>query len=141
MLSEGVLGDADRMPGPEEDQRRRYYRIAALGREVARAEARRLERVLEVAREKTADTPGRMARSSPAGASMRSTARSFSGATPTSGAGQVEWSARVTRAAFACWITWVVRNDVAARIPHEPASGPARNLLHVQRKRILAHSQ
>ena len=52
MLSEGVIEDADRTPAPDEDQRRRYYRITALGREVARAEARRLERVLEVAREK-----------------------------------------------------------------------------------------
>ena len=52
MLSEGVIEDGGRTPGPEEDQRRRYYGITSLGREVARAEARRLERVLEVAREK-----------------------------------------------------------------------------------------
>jgi len=52
MLSEGVIEDGERAPGPDEDQRRRYYRITGLGREVARAEARRLERVLEVAREK-----------------------------------------------------------------------------------------
>lgn len=52
MLTEGVIEDAERVPGPEEDQRRRYYRITALGREVARAEARRLQRILEVARER-----------------------------------------------------------------------------------------
>lgn len=39
-------------PPPDHDERRRYYRITALGRAAARAEAHRLERLTAMAREK-----------------------------------------------------------------------------------------
>jgi DNA-binding PadR family transcriptional regulator len=38
--------------GKDDDPRRRYYRLTALGREVARAEARRLDRLAAMARAK-----------------------------------------------------------------------------------------
>lgn len=50
---DGLIEEADERPDPVlDDSRRRYYRITTLGREVARAEARRLERALEQARGK-----------------------------------------------------------------------------------------
>lgn len=50
---DGLIEEADERPDPLlDDARRRYYRITTLGREVARAEARRLERALEQARGK-----------------------------------------------------------------------------------------
>lgn len=54
LSTEGLIEEAQ---GPESldgspAQRRRIYRITELGRQVARAEARRLEEVLDVARQK-----------------------------------------------------------------------------------------
>ncbi len=51
MQSDGLIADSETLPSADEDQRRKYYRITAYGREVARAEVRRLARVLEVAAE------------------------------------------------------------------------------------------
>jgi len=39
-------------PPPDHDERRRYYRMTALGRAAARAEAQRLERLTTMARDK-----------------------------------------------------------------------------------------
>ena len=51
MLEEGFLIEIDERPDPEEDdERRRYYRITALGRSVARAEAQRLIDLVKMAR-------------------------------------------------------------------------------------------
>ena len=51
MLDSGLIEELDERPDPEfDDQRRRYYRITGLGRSVAIAEARRLERLLSDAR-------------------------------------------------------------------------------------------
>jgi DNA-binding PadR family transcriptional regulator len=51
MLEEGLLVEIDDRPDPEEDdERRRYYRITALGRNVARAEAQRLIDLVKMAR-------------------------------------------------------------------------------------------
>ncbi len=55
---------------------------------------------------RSAERPTGMGRSLAAGASMCSTARSFSGAAPTSRASHSEWSERVTRAALEPWTTW-----------------------------------
>jgi DNA-binding PadR family transcriptional regulator len=45
-----ILETSER-PAPElDDQRRRYYRITPRGRAVARAEARRLEQLVKLAR-------------------------------------------------------------------------------------------
>ena len=51
MLEDGLLIEIDERPDPEEDdERRRYYRITALGRQVARAEAQRLIDLVKMAR-------------------------------------------------------------------------------------------
>ena len=51
MLEEGLLAEIDDRPDPEEDdERRRYYRITPLGRNVARAEAQRLIDLVKMAR-------------------------------------------------------------------------------------------
>ncbi len=51
MLEEGLLIEVADRPDPEEDdERRRYYRITTLGRNVARAEAQRLIDLVKMAR-------------------------------------------------------------------------------------------
>jgi DNA-binding PadR family transcriptional regulator len=51
MLEQGLLQETHDRPAPElDDERRRYYRITALGTAVARAEARRLTQLLRMAR-------------------------------------------------------------------------------------------
>jgi DNA-binding PadR family transcriptional regulator len=53
LLSEGIIAECrNRPPAEEDDQRRRYYRLTPLGRQVATAEAERMERILSTAREK-----------------------------------------------------------------------------------------
>jgi hypothetical protein len=53
MLAAGTIAESGRRPDPEEDdERRRYYRITGFGREVAAAEARRMEQVVALARRK-----------------------------------------------------------------------------------------
>src|SRR5262244_1267431 len=50
MLEQGLLVETRERPAPEEDdERRRYYRITALGTAVARAEARRLAELVRLA--------------------------------------------------------------------------------------------
>ncbi len=51
MLEQGLVAEISARPAPElDDERRRYYRITAFGRTVARAEARRLAQMLKLAR-------------------------------------------------------------------------------------------
>ena len=54
MLEDQVIEEVkDPKPEPEDwDSRRRYYRVTEYGREVARAEAQRLSRTLDQARER-----------------------------------------------------------------------------------------
>jgi DNA-binding PadR family transcriptional regulator len=53
MLADGLMADSRRRtPHPDEDERRRYFRITALGAQVAAAEARRLEAAVLEARAK-----------------------------------------------------------------------------------------
>jgi DNA-binding PadR family transcriptional regulator len=52
LLDQGLLEEsADRAPD-DDDERRRYYAVTSLGRDVLKAEARRLEVALEDARRK-----------------------------------------------------------------------------------------
>ena len=51
MLERGLIVETEERPAPElDDERRRYYRITAFGRAVARAEASRLAELVENAR-------------------------------------------------------------------------------------------
>jgi DNA-binding PadR family transcriptional regulator len=53
MLAGGLIEESDERPDPEsDDERRRYYRISAFGREVAASEARRMARLVADARQK-----------------------------------------------------------------------------------------
>jgi DNA-binding PadR family transcriptional regulator len=46
----GLIEELDERPEPATDERRRYYRLTAYGRDVARAEAGRLESQVRAAR-------------------------------------------------------------------------------------------
>jgi DNA-binding PadR family transcriptional regulator len=51
LLDDGLIAESDERPDPElDDQRRRYYRLTALGRTVAAAEVRRFETLVSAAR-------------------------------------------------------------------------------------------
>jgi len=51
MLEQGLVVESSDRPDPElDDERRRYYRLTDFGRAVARAEARRLAKMIEFAR-------------------------------------------------------------------------------------------
>lgn len=51
MLEQGLLIETDDRPAPDmDDERRRYYRLTAFGREVAEAEAGRLTNLVKLAR-------------------------------------------------------------------------------------------
>jgi DNA-binding PadR family transcriptional regulator len=51
LLEQGLLEELDERPDPEEDdERRRYYRLTAFGRAVARAETARLDRLVTLAK-------------------------------------------------------------------------------------------
>jgi DNA-binding PadR family transcriptional regulator len=52
MLDGGWLEETDGRAQGDDDERRRYYRLTPLGREVTRAEARRLEALVAIAHEK-----------------------------------------------------------------------------------------
>ncbi len=51
LLESGLIEELEERPDPQDDdERRRYYRLTALGRSVAELEARRLDRLLSAAR-------------------------------------------------------------------------------------------
>lgn len=53
LLADGIIVECrNRPPAEEDDQRRRYYRLTPLGRQVAMAEAERMERIIATARER-----------------------------------------------------------------------------------------
>jgi DNA-binding PadR family transcriptional regulator len=53
MLDQRLIAEVSQRPAPElDDERRRYYRMTSFGREVAKAEARRLAQMLALARKK-----------------------------------------------------------------------------------------
>jgi DNA-binding PadR family transcriptional regulator len=58
MLAAGLVEESDERPdGALDDERRRYYRMTALGQRVVRAEARRLANAVTAARAKQLLTP------------------------------------------------------------------------------------
>src|SRR5687767_2261622 len=61
LLSDGLVIETDERPDPAlDDERRRYYRLSKLGRDVAVAETRRLESIVAQARSKRlVPAPGR----------------------------------------------------------------------------------
>jgi DNA-binding PadR family transcriptional regulator len=53
LLAANMIEESEARPDPAfDDERRRYYRITVFGREVAAAEARRMERLVAQARQK-----------------------------------------------------------------------------------------
>ncbi len=51
LLEQGLILETRERPVPKlDDQRRRYYRITPRGRAAARAEARRLQQLVQIAR-------------------------------------------------------------------------------------------
>ena len=61
-VQEGVIAESAERPDPAvDDERRRYYRLTEFGRDVARAEATRMETVLGMARAKKLIPKARLA--------------------------------------------------------------------------------
>jgi DNA-binding PadR family transcriptional regulator len=59
MLEQGLIVETTERPAPDlDDERRRYYRMTPFGEAVARAELRRIEALVRIAR-KQGLTPGR----------------------------------------------------------------------------------
>jgi len=52
LLSDGLIREFGRGPDKKNDERRRSYELTAFGRDVARAEAARLEQTLAIAKRK-----------------------------------------------------------------------------------------
>jgi DNA-binding PadR family transcriptional regulator len=53
LLSAGLIVEADERPDPElDDERRRYYRLTALGRQSAQAENQRLQQAVQSAQQR-----------------------------------------------------------------------------------------
>ncbi len=50
LVDEGLIGESPDLPNPEEDQRRRYYRLTENGRAAVRSESHRMLSVLKEAR-------------------------------------------------------------------------------------------
>ena len=50
LLDEKLIEEIEARPDPSSDERRRYYRLTAFGRDVAEAEAERLESQVSAAR-------------------------------------------------------------------------------------------
>ena len=50
LVDQGLVEESERRPTPDDDQRRRYYRLTALGRQVCAAEANRLEGLVNITR-------------------------------------------------------------------------------------------
>jgi len=58
LLDDGLIEEADDRPDPElDDQRRRYYRLTALGRAVAATEVRRFETLVQASRPWALEVP------------------------------------------------------------------------------------
>lgn len=52
LAGDGVVEETEERADPGDDERRRYYRLTPFGRAVARAEARRMAAVVQLARSK-----------------------------------------------------------------------------------------
>ena len=58
LADEELIVESPDLPAPNEDQRRRYYRITLAGRAAAAAESRRMEHVIRIARKRLAPEGG-----------------------------------------------------------------------------------
>ena len=61
MLDGGWIAESETRPRGEDDERRRYYRLTPLGRQVVKTEAQRLQDLVTLAREKRVLAPARRA--------------------------------------------------------------------------------
>ena len=52
LMDDGLIGESEDRPRPDEDQRRRFYTLTEEGRRAARLEAARMARVLRTAHER-----------------------------------------------------------------------------------------
>ncbi|HEX4898273.1 MAG TPA: PadR family transcriptional regulator [Candidatus Limnocylindrales bacterium] len=60
LLDDGLIEESDERPDPDlDDQRRRYYRLTALGRTVAASEVRGLETLVQATRPWALEVPSR----------------------------------------------------------------------------------
>jgi DNA-binding PadR family transcriptional regulator len=50
LVDQGMAVESEHRPVPDDDQRRRYYRLTGLGRQVCAAEADRLARLVRITR-------------------------------------------------------------------------------------------
>ena len=57
LLGKGLIEESSRRPAADEDQRRRYYRLTALGRRVLAAETQRMALAVALARAKRVPVP------------------------------------------------------------------------------------
>ena len=58
LLDDGLIVESDERPDPDlDDQRRRYYRLTALGRAVAASEVRRFETLVQATRPWALEVP------------------------------------------------------------------------------------
>jgi DNA-binding PadR family transcriptional regulator len=58
LADEQLIVESPDLPTPDEDQRRRYFRITPAGRAAAVAESRRMAHVIQIARERLASEGG-----------------------------------------------------------------------------------
>jgi DNA-binding PadR family transcriptional regulator len=65
----GLIEESPSLPGPDDDARRRYYRLTESGREMAVAETARLADLVGVARERRLITTRALSRILPSGGS------------------------------------------------------------------------
>jgi DNA-binding PadR family transcriptional regulator len=49
LVGDGLIAESEAAPAPEDDPRRRYYHLTALGQQVLRAEVKRLESIVAAA--------------------------------------------------------------------------------------------
>ena len=63
LIKQGLIVESDRRPAPEsDDERRRYYAVTELGREVVSAETERMRKLVAAAKARLATSSGKLTR-------------------------------------------------------------------------------